>query len=867
MKDWALAYAAAGYAVIPVWWPDEDGRCACGKADCTRPAKHPIPSTGVKQATTDNDRVAAWWNEYPDANIAIATGQASGVIVIDVDMGEGKDGDISITQACADKGGVPRTLKASSGSGGRHYWYRWRANPFTRKIGFLKNVDYLSDGGYVIVQPSRNMKGPYTWDPEVGVTLPKEIKKLRNEEAELPVWFDELEGSDKTRGRKDARERRDQAVRARLIHNATLEFDPDKPEWVEALREGLTHVDPDDRDNWLMFGIILGRAFNRNDVGWQLYNEWSSRSAKYTDKGNEKVMRGNYYDSSMEMPQNGRPSSIATILRKAMDGGWVMPPGGPDRRPIVTYRKGRGVEGAWDVMRYLAAERESGADEEGIGGRIYSFGSGLGGIVEHHTTERYVNGQPPMGWPKKVLPYTVRMFGTRVTHTVNIIALSNANGSAQVECPPEITDYIIGTLGKHFPRLNGIVQWPMVMHKKIVGGDDPYDPVAGLLFALPDGMDLSGVKASRKDALAAWKWLREEALAEFPFATERDWSAALALMLTFVQRRAMSGAPAFLITAPIQGSGKTSLVRFMSSAIHGRMIGAGVLSLVPEEQRKAITAALMSNPPCLLWDNLKKGMCFDSAELAVAMTSGEWEDRRLGESERLVLPNRAVWCFTGNNISLKNDLRRRFVTLRMQPTTRGHHEKVFKRTLEDWAVEHRQEVLLALMSILLWGARSDVKLTRESGFKEWDHEVRRVVVALTNQDPYMSFQEQSDGERDDEELEAETAIAISWAVLCGGDRRTVSEWRERVHEAAKSSSASRKRIAEAVESAVAAIRETKIQNLQSQDWGYAIKTIEDKPLSVAGVDALFARRGVRGGVAVWDLTGWEAISAKVEAGF
>src|SRR6476659_10136637 len=101
--DWALAYAAAGFAVVPVWYPaPEGGRCACEKGEaCDRPAKHPIPKQGVKQATTDTGRIRAWWSEHPDANVAIATGEDSKCIVIDVDTGDGKEGDIAITQACA----------------------------------------------------------------------------------------------------------------------------------------------------------------------------------------------------------------------------------------------------------------------------------------------------------------------------------------------------------------------------------------------------------------------------------------------------------------------------------------------------------------------------------------------------------------------------------------------------------------------------------------------------------------------------------------------------------------------------------------------------------------------------------------------
>ena len=39
----ALAYAAHGRHVLPLWWPAATGDCACGLPDCDSAGKHPIP--------------------------------------------------------------------------------------------------------------------------------------------------------------------------------------------------------------------------------------------------------------------------------------------------------------------------------------------------------------------------------------------------------------------------------------------------------------------------------------------------------------------------------------------------------------------------------------------------------------------------------------------------------------------------------------------------------------------------------------------------------------------------------------------------------------------------------------------------------
>lgn len=91
MLKHALDYAARGWAVVPLHGISE-GRCTCGKPECRSAGKHPRISGGCHAATTDPETIEQWWRTYPDANIGIATGKVSGLIVVDVDAGEGKTG-------------------------------------------------------------------------------------------------------------------------------------------------------------------------------------------------------------------------------------------------------------------------------------------------------------------------------------------------------------------------------------------------------------------------------------------------------------------------------------------------------------------------------------------------------------------------------------------------------------------------------------------------------------------------------------------------------------------------------------------------------------------------------------------------------
>lgn len=100
--------------------------------------------------------------------LAIATGQASGVIVIDVDVPEGERSLQSLATARRD---LPPTLTARTGSGGRHLYYAAPQRHLGNAVGGLPGIegelpgiDLRADGGYVLVPPSLHISGRrYTW--------------------------------------------------------------------------------------------------------------------------------------------------------------------------------------------------------------------------------------------------------------------------------------------------------------------------------------------------------------------------------------------------------------------------------------------------------------------------------------------------------------------------------------------------------------------------------------------------------------------------------------------------------------------------------------------------------------------------------
>jgi putative DNA primase/helicase len=157
--DWALAYAALGLHVFPLH-SMRDGRCSCGR-DCGKnAAKHPRVKGGFKAATTDARQIEEWWRKWPDANIGIATGAVSGVIVLDID---GRQGLETLKKLIAERGPLSPTHAVKTARGW-HLYFRTPASGIAIPCSSGNGLDVRGDGGYVVAPPSIHISGHvYRW--------------------------------------------------------------------------------------------------------------------------------------------------------------------------------------------------------------------------------------------------------------------------------------------------------------------------------------------------------------------------------------------------------------------------------------------------------------------------------------------------------------------------------------------------------------------------------------------------------------------------------------------------------------------------------------------------------------------------------
>jgi putative DNA primase/helicase len=183
----ALQYAARGLSVVPVHTIKDDGSCSCreGKS-CPSPGKHPRTLHGVYDATRDRGEIESCWTKWPDANVGIATGRASGIVVIDVDPRNG--GLETFERLQSELGPLPETPMVFTGGGGAHLVFE--LPPITvRKHTAGPGVDVLGEGCMMVAPPSLHVSGKrYSWEkaPCLDDITPASLPRS---------WLERLKGS------------------------------------------------------------------------------------------------------------------------------------------------------------------------------------------------------------------------------------------------------------------------------------------------------------------------------------------------------------------------------------------------------------------------------------------------------------------------------------------------------------------------------------------------------------------------------------------------------------------------------------------------------------------------------------------------
>ena len=121
--------------------------------------KVPLIKNWPEKANSDPKTIMEWWERWPDANVAIATG--NGLLVLDVDYDKG--GAFSMREL-REKYNLPTMPTVETPGPGCHHYMQNISDEIGNKVDYMPGLDLRGAGGCVISPPSIHPNGGiYQW--------------------------------------------------------------------------------------------------------------------------------------------------------------------------------------------------------------------------------------------------------------------------------------------------------------------------------------------------------------------------------------------------------------------------------------------------------------------------------------------------------------------------------------------------------------------------------------------------------------------------------------------------------------------------------------------------------------------------------
>lgn len=142
-----------------------------------------IPWLERQETPARRSHIRQWFERWPRANVGVATGAVSGIVVLDVDPEHGGDASLDVLES--EHGPLPATVAARTGGGGRHFYFAHPGGTVPNRVGIRDGLDIRGDGGCLVLPPSVHPSGKsYEW---VEDRSPDDLAP-----APLPGWLAEM---------------------------------------------------------------------------------------------------------------------------------------------------------------------------------------------------------------------------------------------------------------------------------------------------------------------------------------------------------------------------------------------------------------------------------------------------------------------------------------------------------------------------------------------------------------------------------------------------------------------------------------------------------------------------------------------------
>jgi hypothetical protein len=341
--------------------------------------------------------------------------------------------------------------------------------------------------------------------------------------------------------------------------------------------------------------------------------------------------------------------------------------------------------------------------------------------------------------------------------------------------------------------LKGIIETPVLTPSGKILMDGGYDPETTYVHLPSVHFDPIPDRPTQYDAQMALKLVWIELFSDFPYrgmpafdlkdvTREARYDAAklcpdafvgIALILSILARPFILGAvPGSVFEASTPGSGKSLQINIASVVTTGR---AASLATFPmgrdgkpneEELEKMLGAYALAGMSLIAFDNIKGflgGPALEKVQSAVDTVAL----RILGASELRIMPWFSVIAFSGNNMSMAEDVAQRNLLSRLEShleDPRSRPKEEFRHTnILAWIKEHRVEIVRAFMIIMrAWVVAENRPDPGQLGsFEFWSSVVPSMILYAGG--PNVLLSRPKDVQTEDTGSDAHRALMEHWA--------------------------------------------------------------------------------------------------------
>jgi Bifunctional DNA primase/polymerase, N-terminal len=720
LMEHAIGYASRGWHVFPLKLREKVSHKSAAHSDGRKWGQ-----------TTDAGEIGRDFAQWPDANIGIVTGEASGFFVVETDTadghGEGVDGAGELAKLEAKHGALPATREAISPSGSVHRYFKHPGFKIKNSASLIgAGIDVRGDGGMVVGPPSVKLgKGVYSWRNDLPIV-------------DAPQWLLDRIVAGKVRPEAEL------SISQRA---AALVVDPHVGYGTEA-SHGDGYIEAALRGEY----EEVARA-SKGQRNPQL-NISSLKLGHYVGGGvleEKKVIDEMMAACNINglLADDGMEQCLATI-DSGLSAGKAQPKVIPDRK-VIRFPIGDGQrdanaaspadqlpviqvrDGELSLLATTAEEMLIGA-----GTPLYQRGGALvRPIIETVDASR---GRKTKVAQLKVLDsvYARDLMGR---HAVWMKWDGRAKRLVRTNAPMEIASMVLARAGDWtFATIAGVISTPTMRPDGSLLTEPGYDEFTRLLLVEPPPLPPVPDCPTREDALAALKLL-EGLLAGFPFVDDVAKACALSAIITPVVRGAFSVAPLHASRAPTAGSGKSFLWDVVASIAIGQLMPVMSTGADESEMEKRLGAAMMAGQPLISIDNISKELGGDA--LCQIIERPVVEIRILGRSERVRIEARGTTLFaTGNNFVIVGDVVRRVIITNLDPEMERPELRQFNFDPVEMILNDRGKYIAAALTIcrayIVAGMPN--KAPRLASFEGWSDTVRSALIWLGKADPVKSME-------------------------------------------------------------------------------------------------------------------------------